>query len=85
MLLFLTRIGASLVEMMSEAYFFKHVEAKSTDLISLFRNTRPISYLVAPIVAPVVILFGGMQGLWIVLGGLMLWGAWHARLLQDTK
>ena len=55
--LFATRIGASLVEISSETYFFKHVKEEDTGLISLFRMTRPISYIIAPLFALPVIYF----------------------------
>lgn len=56
--LFGTRVGASLVEIASETYFFKHVKEEDTGLISLFRMTRPLSFIVAPLIAlPVVYFF----------------------------
>ncbi len=54
-LLFLTRIGASLVEISSESFFFKHVTSSDTGQISLFRMTRPLSFIIAmPIAIPVL-------------------------------
>lgn len=56
--LFITRIGASLVEISSETYFFKHVKEDDTGFISLFRMVRPLSYIIAPIFAlPIVHFF----------------------------
>lgn len=56
-ILFATRIGAALVEISSESYFFKHVKEEDTGLISLFRMTRPLSYVIAPLFALPVIYF----------------------------
>jgi len=57
-LLFVTRVGASLVEASSESYFFKHVKEEDTGFISLFRMARPLSYVIAPLFAlPVVYFF----------------------------
>lgn len=56
-ILFFTRIGASLVEISSESYFFKHVGEEDTGLISLFRMARPLSYVIAPLFALPVIYF----------------------------
>ena len=47
--LFLTRMGAALVEIASETYFFKHVKADDTSIISFFRMIRPTSYIVIPL------------------------------------
>jgi hypothetical protein len=55
--LFATRIGASLVEVGSETYFFKHVKEKDTGLISLFRMTRPFAFVVVPLIALLVVHF----------------------------
>ena len=49
--LFATRVGASTVEVASESYFFKHVKEDNTGLISLFRMGRPLSLIIAPLVA----------------------------------
>lgn len=57
LVLFLTRVGASLIEVSAESYFFKHVKEEDTDLISLFRLTRPLAYVIAPIFALPVIYF----------------------------
>lgn len=54
-LLFITRVGASIVEISSESYFFKHVKEDDTDLISIFRMSRPFSFVFAPLIAlPIV-------------------------------
>ena len=50
MVLFVSRIGASLVESASESYFFKHVKKEDAGLISLFRMVRPISYILVPLI-----------------------------------
>ncbi len=55
--LFATRIGASLIEISSESYFFKHVKADDTGAISLFRIVRPLSYVIAPLLALPIIYF----------------------------
>ena len=55
--LFVTRIGASLVEIASESYFFKHVKEKDVGEISVFRMVRSFSYVLAPLIAIPVIYF----------------------------
>ena len=44
-ILFCTRIGASMVEITTESYFFKHVQGDDADVISFFRMTRPFAYI----------------------------------------
>lgn len=55
--LFVTRIGATLVEMSSESYFFKHVKEENTGIMSLFRTVRPLSYTLAPLIAFPIVFF----------------------------
>lgn len=57
LVLFLTRVGASLVEASSESYFFKQVKKDDADTISLFRMVRPVAYILAPLLAIPVLYF----------------------------
>lgn len=75
-ILFLTRTGASLVEISSESYFFKHVKEVDVGLISLFRMTRPLSFIVVPLITiPITHYFSYSTSFYflafIVLAGLL--------------
>ncbi len=83
--LFLTRTGASFVEIMSEIYFFKQITGSRAYDIGLFRLTRPFSLVVAPIIASVSIIYFGERYSFIVLGVIMLYGLRFALPLVDTK
>ena len=83
--LFITRIGASLVEISSESYFFKHMGADKTDVISFFRISRPVSFIVAPIVATLSLQFIPFQYIFIVIGSIMVLGTHYSLALNDTK
>lgn len=67
LVLFATRIGASLVEISSESYFFKHVKEIDTGLISLFRMARPLSFILAPLFSIPVLLFTSYSGSFLFL------------------
>ena len=83
-LLFVSRIGAATVEVMSETYFFKHVTDKDVSLIGLFRTTRPWAYIVSSILATVLLPFMAIQYLFAILACIMLYGAFRSLLLKDT-
>ncbi len=83
--LFVTRIGASLVEIMVDTYFFKKVSPEDTDIIAFFRNAKPLATLVAPLVATVILKAGTYQTLFLVLGVLCLYGMRHSLAIQDTR
>ncbi len=73
-ILFVSRIGASVVEVSTETYFFKHVKSTNAGYISLFRMTRNMSFLIVPILAGITTFAIGMQYSWIVLALIMLVG-----------
>lgn len=83
-LLFITRIGASLVEITTESHFFKHVKAIDADMISFFRLTLPLAYIAGPVVAIIALQLLSFQYIFLVLGIIMLAGLKYAFALKDT-
>ncbi|MCR4274891.1 MAG: MFS transporter [Candidatus Campbellbacteria bacterium] len=83
--LLVTRIGASTVEIMTETYFFKHIQGKDLEMMSLYRIVEPVAYVVAPILASVFLLFYDIQYIFLMLGVVVLCGLIPAFSLQDTK
>jgi MFS family permease len=84
-ILFITRIGASFVEITTDSYFFKQVGEKKSDVISFYRITRPLSYIVAPIMATISLQFIPFQYIFIVIGICMIIGTHYSLALKDTK
>lgn len=84
-LLFISRIGASLVEISSESYFFKKVNEEKANVIGFFRVSRPLSFIIAPILATISLQFFSFQYIFIVIAGLLLVGAHYSLSLEDTK
>ena len=84
-ILFATRTGASLIEITTESYFFKHVQGDDADVISFFRMTRPLAYIAGPIAAIVALEFLPFQYIFLVLGVIMLFGLKYAFALKDTR
>jgi len=82
--LFATRIGASLVEIASETYFFKHVKEEDTGIMSLFRMARPFSYVIAPLLALPVIYFFSYSASFYFLAFFVLLGLFFIPRV-DTK
>lgn len=84
-LLFFTRAGAAAVEIMSETYFFKKIDARDTNTLSFFRHTRPIAFVAGPLCASVFLSFFDIRYLFLALGLFMLFGIYYALLIEDTK
>ncbi|MES3005995.1 MAG: MFS transporter [Patescibacteria group bacterium] len=76
-ILFTSRIGASIVEVASESFFFKHVHANSTGFISLYRLTRSLPFIVTPLVS-LLLIFIDLRFTFIILGLIMLLGIRYA-------
>ncbi|MCR4311440.1 MAG: MFS transporter [Candidatus Taylorbacteria bacterium] len=84
-LMFVSRVGASMVEIMSETYFFKKIDSTRTNILGLFRAMRPSAYLVSPVVATILFSFGfSIPHIFIVLSLIMLMGIHWSLSIEDT-
>jgi len=72
--LFGTRIGASLIEILRDSYFYKRIDQRDVDITDFFRTVRPIAYLAgAAIAAPIVFVFG-IKPVFILVGCIVFTG-----------
>jgi MFS family permease len=87
LILFGTRVGASVVEIMCDVYFFKKVDNCNANLISFYRMARPFAYITAPLIASIVLSFSGfgINYLFLVLGVMMFSGLVFSLSILDTK
>jgi len=83
--LFFSRIGASLVEAMRESYFFKIVTVKNVDLINLFRSTQPLAYIFGPILSIVLLKFLPIPYFFLIIAFVFLSAYYFLHLIKDTK
>ena len=85
-ILFGTRAGAATLEVMAESYFFKEITNRNSDEISFFRNTYPLSFVIAPIIAiPVLLLTPSFEYIFFVLSAILLLGFFITLRLKDKK
>jgi MFS family permease len=83
--LFLTRVGAAAAEVMMETYFFKTVSPRDSAVLGSFRITRPFSYLLAPILMGLVLVFTTHQYAFAVIGAFSLVALWPVLTIKDTN
>lgn len=83
-ILFTSRIGASIVEVASESYFFKHVHANNTAYISIFRLTRSLPYLLTPLVG-LLLMVMDLRYTFLVLGAIMTLGIRYAVQIRPDR
>jgi MFS family permease len=84
-LLFVTRIGAAIVEVMTDTYFFKKVDATKTHIISFFRTARPLAYVISPVIATILFTVFDTRGLFVFLGLFLLYGLRYSYSIDDVK
>ena len=83
LLLFITRVGASTIEIMSDVYFFKHIAPENDEFIGIYRNATPVAYILAPLVAFLIFTFApAFNYIYLVLGILMLAGVYLASTIE---
>jgi MFS family permease len=83
--LFMTRVGAAIMEVMRDTYFYKKVSAQDVDLIDLFRTTRSLAYVISMIISGLFLLVFPLQSIFIILALIILTGLVPLWSLKDTK
>ncbi len=85
LLLFLSRVGASLVEAMRETYFFKIVDVENLNIINLFRTTGPLGYLFGSALGAIVAWVLPIQYLFLITSMVLLASFYYIHMLKDTR
>lgn len=83
--LFLSRVGASLIEIMTESYFFKQVGVHNSGLISIFRLSRPVGTMLGSLVGIVSVSLLPQGMIFYVLAIVVFLGLSKVSQLIDTK
>jgi MFS family permease len=85
LVLFLTRVGASLIEIGSDTYFFKQVTESNANVISAYRGVIPLAFIIAPIIFFISENLLGFANSFIVLAGILALGFLSIIPLKDTR
>ncbi len=83
--LFITRIGASAVEVMSESYFYKKIGPKDVHLITFMYTIRSSAYIIGPLFGSLLLSYLDYRFLFAVLGVIMLIGIPTSLHFKDTR
>ncbi len=83
--LFMTRVGAAMVEIMTETHLFKRIESKDLSIISIFRISRPAAYIVGALAGAFFLQIISFQMLFFVLGGILVYGLRYSLSIIDTR
>lgn len=85
LLMFISRVGGSLVEATTESYFFKHTKGTDANIMSFFRLTRPLAMLIGALIGSATLFYVPFELMFVVLGFLMVPGLFFTINLKDTK
>jgi len=83
--LLISRIGASLVEVTAESYFFKHVDESDTRLISMYRLARPAGIILGAVLGVTLLNFISFETIFYALAIVVFFGLKESLVLKDTK
>ncbi|MDP3763276.1 MAG: MFS transporter [bacterium] len=83
-ILFVSRVGASLIEAMTESYFFKHINARDTGLISIFRLTRSTGFVFGAAVGTLTLNLFSFEKIFFVVAVVVFLGLKESLFIKDT-
>ena len=84
LILFMTRVGASIVEVTSEIYFFTHVREEDAYLLGVFRDMMPVAYIIAPLIGSLIFVFLPFKYLFVILAIFVLAGTYYVTYLKHS-
>ncbi|MDP2641846.1 MAG: MFS transporter [bacterium] len=84
-ILFLSRVGASFIEITTESYFFKQIDASDTGLLSIFRLARPVSIVFGAALGALSINLFSFEKIFFVLAVVVFFGLHESLYLKDTR
>jgi Na+/melibiose symporter-like transporter len=85
LILFLTRIGACMIEILRDSYFYKRIDGHDVDVINFFRTSMPVGYMVAAGISfPLVAIFS-VKIVFLIIALVIFSGLYPAFRLVDSK
>jgi MFS family permease len=81
-----SRIGAALIESMTEGHFFRRVTEQDVNSISVFRGIWPLANVIGPIVGSLLLYYGDYPLFFICTGGfILITGVVTTALIKDVR
>lgn len=85
LVLFATRVGASIVETLRDSYFYKRIDGRDMDLISFFRTSRSVAYMAATGVSAILLIFFPVKSIFLFVAVVLLAALYPALTLIDNE
>ncbi|MFH0969198.1 MAG: MFS transporter [Patescibacteria group bacterium] len=80
-----TRIGASMLEVLRDSYFYKKIDGHDVDLINFFRTSMPVGYIVATAISFPLLLVFPIKIVFVLVSLVVISALIPAFLLKDNK
>lgn len=84
-ILLLGRIGAALVEILRESYFFKRIDGNDVDIVDFFGTSKPVAYIVATACSSVLLIFSSISSIFILVAIVCFSAIYPVFKLADNK
>lgn len=84
LVLFVSRVGAALIEIMTETYFFKKIGPQDTGLLSIYRLARPAGVILGSVVGVVSVAILPLSQLFFVVAIVVFFGLKESLFIEDT-
>lgn len=85
LILFCTRIGASLIEILRDSYFYKRIDCSDVDIINFFRSVRPAAYIIGLLIATPVVYFFEIRFIFPLISIGVLTGIFAAKNMASSR
>lgn len=83
--LFLTRVGAAMIETLRDSYFYKRIDGDDMDIISFFRTSRSAAYIAATAISAMLLIIFSVKMMFLILAFIILLALYPAFKLVDNK
>jgi len=85
LLLFLSRVGISTTESMSDTYFFKHINAENEEFVGVYRSASPAANILGPLCAVLLFIFlPSFNYIYLILSAIMLYGVYLSSTIRKS-
>lgn len=85
MILLATRIGAAMLEVLRDSYFYKKIDGHDVDLINFFRTSMPVGYMLATGISFPLLLIFPLKSVFLLVSIIVLSALIPVFLLKDNK
>ncbi len=83
--LFSSRAGAAMIEILRDSYFYKRIDAHDVDLINIFRASSPVAYILGAITSTVLLIFCPLESVFILVAIVVFSALYPAFKLEDNQ